>query len=313
MTIGVSESRFYMWRAIFAIAHVDGKIDKQEEAFMDTHLKTVDFSPKQKAVLEDDIIHAKDPGEMLAHVTSSEDQGMFFEFARMMVWSDGNYDVQEKEIMQRLLGAHMEQLDMGQLTKALHESREKAQARNEEDNAYIKAQAQKKVGVGPLIGRLFASPRDKKLPRHEVTESQFYMWRAIFALAHADHEVTTEERKFMYGVLNNENFSNKQRLTLENDIERPQDVAEMFMSIAEQEDRSRFFYYARMLCWADGNFDEQEQEIMLVLKKLHVRNVDFVKMLDKVDMELDDGQKDMLTEDMKDGNPLISFLKRMRS
>lgn len=307
---GVSESRFYMWRAIFAIAHADGKIDPAEEAFLDKYLKSVPFSLQQKAVLEDDILHAKNPGEMLARVSSPDDQGMFFQFARMLVWSDGNYDLQEKQIMERLLGAHMEQLDIESLNRALHESREKAQTQQRQEDIYFKEQAQKKVGVGPLLARLFTSPYDPRLPKKGLSESQFYMWRAIFAMAHADHEVTAEECKFMYDVLNKENFTAEQRLILETDIEKPQDVAEMFMCIAEQEDRSRFFYFARLLCWCDGNFDQQEQEIILNLKKLHVRNVDFIKMLDSVDMQLADDERDMLVTDIRGGNPLANFFRR---
>jgi uncharacterized membrane protein YebE (DUF533 family) len=207
----------------------------------------------------------------------------------------------------------MEKLDVESLTQALRDSREKVQLQNDQDNIYLQEQAQKKVGIGPLIGRLFSSEHDPKRPKKGVSESRFYMWRAIFALAHADHEVTAEERKFMYNVLNSENFTAAQRRALEEGVEKRQDVGDLFVQIAEQEDRSRFFYYARMLCWCDGNFDEQEQEIMLNLKKLHVQNVDFVKMLEQVDMELDDSEKTMLEEDMKGGNPLASFFRRFAS
>ena len=233
---------------------------------------------------------------------------MFFEFARMMVWSDGNYDAQEREIMQRLLGAHMERLDVEGLSHAMHESRKKAEASHMQDDIYLEEQAQKKVGIGPLIAQVFAGGKDLRLKR-EVPESRFYMWRTIFAMVHADHEVTAEERKFVYNILNNENFSDEQRRILEQDIENPQDISEMFMQISDQQDRSRFFYYARMLCWCDGNFDEQEQEIMLKLKKLHVRNVDFLK-IDTVDMELDEEQKVSLQQDMQSDNPIVRFFRR---
>ena len=41
---------------------------------------------------------------------------------------------------------------------------------------------------------------------NNVSESRFYMWRAIFALAHADHIVTDEEYRFMQKALDTENF-----------------------------------------------------------------------------------------------------------
>ena len=85
----------------------------------------------------------------------------------------------------------------------------------------------------------------------------------------------------------------------------------LFMKIEDQEDRSRFFYFARMMCWSDGNFDEQEQKIMLALETVHVRNIDFDKALASVDMELDEEQKEMIAEDMeRDSNPFMSFFRR---
>lgn len=147
-----------------------------------------------------------------------------------------------------------------------------------------------------------------------VSDSRFYMWRAIFAMAHADGIVTEEESRFMNKALQSESFSEPQRRILEDDIKTPQDVAAMFMKIGEQEDRSRFFYFARILCWSDGDFGEQEQKIMLTLKKIHVSNVNFDQILESLDMELDEEHKEMLEEDMSGGreNAIINFFKRFK-
>ncbi len=213
--------------------------------------------------------------------------------------------------MERLLGNHMEQLDIEGLTSALHESREDAVARNAREGEYIEKQASRTTGIGPLIASFFASKNE--LPKDGVPESRFYMWRTIFAMAHADDEVTKDELDFMYDVLESEPFSKEQRRILEDDINDPQDIGDAFMKIADQEDRSRFFYYARMLCWSDGNFDEQEQAIILKLRSLHARNVDFDRVLETVDMQLDDKHKSMLAEDMKEGHALANFFKRFKS
>ena len=147
-----------------------------------------------------------------------------------------------------------------------------------------------------------------------VSESQFYMWRTVFAMAHADHVVTEDERQFMHRILCEERFSAEQRGVLERDMETPQDVSDMFMQIGEQEDRSRFFYFARMMCWSDGNFDEQEQKIMLALKSIHVRNIDFDKVMENVDLEIDEDYRKQITEDMSgSGNPFASFFRRFKS
>ena len=307
-----------MWRAIFAMAHADGVLDEKEEAFIDKYLSSVPFDIHQRSVIEDDIIHPKDPGEMLSHVGRAEDRATFFQFARAMVWSDGSYDLQEEKIMNRLFSNHMEGMDMGELTSELKQSREDAHLKHLADEKHLKAEAGKTVGIGAIIGYLFAKPDDPKLPKHGVTDSQFNMWRAVFALAHADDEVSTEEQAFMYKVLAEEDFSPAQRLRLENDMEFPQNTAEMFQSITSQDDRNRFFYLARLMCWSDGNFDEQEQKIMVRLKQIHHAEIDFDHLVSNNALELAEEDRRSLAADAEifnsedDGGFLKRVLRRIR-
>jgi hypothetical protein len=144
-----------------------------------------------------------------------------------------------------------------------------------------------------------------------VSESEFFMWRGIFALAHADHVVTREEQRFMYRILEKGKFSAQQREILENDMKIPQDSMAMFLKIKEHSHRSRFFYFARMLMWADGDFGEQEQRIMTELGKAHHKTVDFSRIGD-MGLQLEDDQKQWIEEDMalSNSNPLSNFMKR---
>lgn len=134
-----------------------------------------------------------------------------------------------------------------------------------------------------------------------VSESKFNMWRAIFALAHADHVVTHEERRFMHRALATEGFSETQKRILEEDMETPQNITEMFMKIREQADRSRFFYFARMLLWCDGDFAAQEQAILTRLQGIHNRTLDFGR-IGEVDLKLEDDEKEWLLEDARKMN-----------
>jgi len=109
----------------------------------------------------------------------------------------------------------------------------------------------------------------------KVTDSRFYMWRALFAIAHADEVITSEERNFMNKVLDEQPFTDTQREILKLDIEEKQNIRTLFDKISDQQDRSQFFHYARTLVWADGDFGEDEKKIMLELKKMHVQTVDF--------------------------------------
>ncbi|MFP4313216.1 MAG: hypothetical protein ACLFR0_02705 [Alphaproteobacteria bacterium] len=121
-----------------------------------------------------------------------------------------------------------------------------------------------------------------------VTESQFYMWRTLFAIAHADDIVTDEEVRFMTEALEDLPFSEEQQKILKDDISEPKDIVEMFGKISNSSDQAEFFNFARTLVWVDGDYGEEEQEIMLKLKRLHIQNVDVDNLVGNVGLQLDD-------------------------
>ncbi len=144
---------------------------------------------------------------------------------------------------------------------------------------------------------------DKENPG--VSESRFAMWRTIFALAHADHVVTEEEKDFMAQTLGRVAFSEAQKEILRGDIKHPQNIPEMFASISDPEDVSQFFYFARMILWADNDFDEAEQNILVELGRLRFKNADIDAMVeeDELGLELEDEHRQWIEED-------IHFAKR---
>lgn len=121
-----------------------------------------------------------------------------------------------------------------------------------------------------------------------VTESQFYMWRAIFALAHADDIVTPEELRFMSEILEDIPFSDEQKAVLKTDATEEQSVEDMFVKITDPADQAEFFKFASKLAHIDGDFGEEEQEVMLKVKQLHLANVDIDELVGKVDMRFDE-------------------------
>lgn len=128
-----------------------------------------------------------------------------------------------------------------------------------------------------------------------IPESQFYMWRAIFAIAHADDVVTEEEREVMLRILKDHKFSEPQRQILLKDIDRRQDPMQMFGKISEQGDRSNFFIHARELVWVDGDYGAQEQRMILMLKRAHVLSADFDGLsVSKQPLELDSARTEKI-------------------
>lgn len=120
---GIEESRFYMWRAVFAMVHADGVVAKEEKEFVEHYLDAVAFSDEQAAILREDLKTPQDVGEMLAKVTNAEDRGQFFQFSRLLIWCDGDLDAQEQKILDGYLGDHMKSYDSDDMRELFRESR----------------------------------------------------------------------------------------------------------------------------------------------------------------------------------------------
>ena len=150
----------------------------------------------------------------------------------------------------------------------------------------------------------------------EVTDSMFHMWRAVFAMAHADHVVTPEELSFMRKIMAEMPFTEEQLKILENDISNPKWVGEMFDKITNDDDRSKFFYYARLMVWSDGDFDAQEQAIISELQKKYVKDIDLKNVTNVIGLELEEDEKEQLVrdytyaEEMEPEGGLRAFFRR---
>ena len=122
----------------------------------------------------------------------------------------------------------------------------------------------------------------------KVNDSEFYMWRALFAMAHADNIVTDEEVRFLAEVLEDVPFTDEQRRKLTDDIATPQDVVEMFEKISEPKDQARFFKFAHDLVWVDGEYGADEQRMMLKLKEAHIRSTNVDDLIGNIEIQFDD-------------------------
>lgn len=301
---GVSESRFNMWRAVFALAHVDGRVVPEEFEFMARYLNAIPFSETQRKTLMRDM--EKPGGEIgafLEKVTETPDQADFFQFARMICWCDSDYNTQEEAIYDMFLREQLEKFNIAHMRKELNKTRELSLMKLLAEDEKFQKDANEKVGLKVIIPRLFGD-LERDSDEGGLTRSRFYMWRTVFALAHADNLITSEERQYLENVLKREPFSEYQRNTLIDDMMTAQDVGVMFVNITDQHDRAHFFEYARELCWCDGDYAKQEQEIMTRLNETHVNTVDFNQVLSEVDLSFDndDAEEDVafLAEEEED-------------
>ena len=95
-----------------------------------------------------------------------------------------------------------------------------------------------------------------------MTQSEFFMWRAVFAFAFVNNLITLEERHFLNNRLRTENFSPAEKEILKRDLQTPKDVEWLFTRIETDEDRRNFCHMARALAWSKGDMDRQEEKIL---------------------------------------------------
>ena len=109
------EDRFYMWRAVVAMMHADGVVTPHELSFINSHIDDLPLSEDQNKILHDDIQTAQDPYEMFAHINNVNDKRDFFALARALSWCDGDFDKQERLIIETLEKSHMDEETMAVL------------------------------------------------------------------------------------------------------------------------------------------------------------------------------------------------------
>lgn len=97
---------------------------------------------------------------------------------------------------------------------------------------------------------------------HALNDSEFHMWRALFALAFVDDTVSPQEKAILKAYQATALFSSEQLAVLRQDFMQPKRVEDMHRKITDPRHKARFCALARTLLWCDGDPDRQEEEIL---------------------------------------------------
>ena len=144
-----------------------------------------------------------------------------------------------------------------------------------------------------------------------ITDSQFYMWRAVVAMAHADGVVTPHELSFINDYLLDLNLSKGQLQIIGEDLREDKDVYDMFSHISDRQDQKDFFALARALSWCDGDLDAQEAQIIKRLEAIHMNDETRSVLEESRDeVELSDNQWVFKAER---NTSIFGFLDKIRS
>lgn len=260
----LTDSRFHMWRAVFALAHTDGRVSADEIAFAGNYLQTVPFSPEQKEILLNDLREPQDVKGLLAHVHDLADQADFFQFATMLGWSDSDYNAAEQKVIGRLSEAQMARFNREDIARKIRESRKAAILRRAAEDAEFAKQARDVSGLANVIR--FVMPWMDAKTMEPPDAEMFALWRAVFSLVHADNEVTEEEKGYIEGMMQVFRFSDEQRAVVARDLQEAGDVVAFFSALKSERHQRQFFVMARTVLWCDGEFQEAERQAVARLK-----------------------------------------------
>lgn len=95
-----------------------------------------------------------------------------------------------------------------------------------------------------------------------IAESEFNMWRAVFAFTYVDNVLSLEEQELLHSYLAKVDFSRAQLDTLKEDLIHPKDVVSLYRKITRREDKERFCILARAIVWCEGDMAAQEKAIL---------------------------------------------------
>lgn len=150
----LTDSRLAMWRAVLAMAHADGVVMPKEAEFGALYMDRAGASDEQREILREDLQNPQDPAEMFAQIAEPSDKADFFEFARALLWCDGDFSAQEEAIVERLQKNHIDSLRPEKLVADLRALRDEQAMTRMKDDAMESGWAKKHVGLGAILSRV---------------------------------------------------------------------------------------------------------------------------------------------------------------
>lgn len=113
----LSKSRFAMWRAVIAMMHADSVVKPHEVNFVLRHIEGLPLSGEQHDVLMKDIQSPISVEKMFYAITNEDDKEDFFHLARALAWADGDFDMMEEDILNRLGGVQVDEVNLSIVQK----------------------------------------------------------------------------------------------------------------------------------------------------------------------------------------------------
>jgi|GEM_PF-1435281 len=112
----VSKSKFYMLRCLVAMAHADGVFHDDERDYIESMMNKIPLSEEQIATLHEDMSTPQDIEFLFANINEPRFRGQVIHFARIMAMKDGVIDPSEKDLLERLQGYSLKNLNVDEIS-----------------------------------------------------------------------------------------------------------------------------------------------------------------------------------------------------
>jgi hypothetical protein len=93
---------FAMWRAVFALAHVDNAVAPEEIGFLMHVLELFKFTPAQFEIIYADLTNRGDAQLLFPAIAGEALRALFFRLARILVWCDGFLHEREMAVIEEI-------------------------------------------------------------------------------------------------------------------------------------------------------------------------------------------------------------------
>lgn len=147
----LSESAFYMWRCIIAVAHADGAVQDAELQYLSKVFAGMQrdsmLTPEQSDTLGQDLTTPQNIGVLLKHVTDHGDRHQLVYFAALMAQSNGELDPGEEAIIRTISAGELKDSETDQLLKDVRKALDDLHMKE----ALAKAYAERPRGLRAVV------------------------------------------------------------------------------------------------------------------------------------------------------------------
>ncbi len=97
------DEMFCLWRAVFALVHVDGDFSDDEKAYIEKIFSVFSFSSSQIDAVNHDLEYQASVADLFFEIESDDYKRQFFIIARTIVWCDGFLHDLEVEAINKIV------------------------------------------------------------------------------------------------------------------------------------------------------------------------------------------------------------------